>query len=85
MGMIDTIVASRGRIFVGTYFSTFSGYINRMRGYHGMKMKDSFYGTTDRKTSVHTWENTAGSVFAKEWPTGWIAIDGDNWPSKEKF
>ena len=56
-----------------------------MRGYHGMKMKDSFYGTTDRKTSVHTWENTAGSVFAKEWPTGWIAIDGDNWPSKEKF
>ena len=27
MGMIDTIVASRGRIFIGTWFSTFTGYI----------------------------------------------------------
>lgn len=27
MGMIDTIVASRGRLFVGTWFSTFTGYI----------------------------------------------------------
>ena len=25
MGMIDTIVASRGRAFAGTYFSTFTG------------------------------------------------------------
>ena len=32
MGMIDTIVASRGRVFGGTWFSTFSGYITRMRG-----------------------------------------------------
>ena len=32
MGMIDTIVASRGRVFGGTFFSTFTGYINRMRG-----------------------------------------------------
>ena len=27
MGMIDTIVASRGRLFVGTWFSTFTGFI----------------------------------------------------------
>ena len=27
MGMIDSIVASRGRLFVGTWFSTFTGYI----------------------------------------------------------
>jgi hypothetical protein len=31
MGMIDTIVASRGRTFAGTFFSTFTGFINRMR------------------------------------------------------
>lgn len=31
MGMIDTIIASYGREFVGTYCSTFTGYINRLR------------------------------------------------------
>lgn len=29
-GMVDTIVASRGRLFVGTWFSTFTGYIVSM-------------------------------------------------------
>jgi GDP-fucose protein O-fucosyltransferase len=33
-GMIDQLVASRGRIFYGCWFSTFTGYINRIRGYH---------------------------------------------------
>ena len=33
-GMIDQIIASRGVVFSGTFFSTFTGYINRMRGYH---------------------------------------------------
>ena len=28
-GMIDAIVASRGHTFAGTYYSTFTGYINR--------------------------------------------------------
>ena len=38
MGMIDVAVASRGRAFAGTYRSTFSGYINRLRGYYGLSM-----------------------------------------------
>jgi hypothetical protein len=29
LGMIDQIVCTRGEIFVGTWFSTFSGYITR--------------------------------------------------------
>jgi len=33
-GMIDQLVSSRGKVFIGTWFSTFTGYINRMRGYH---------------------------------------------------
>jgi hypothetical protein len=28
-GMIDQVIAARGRYFVGTWFSTFSGYITR--------------------------------------------------------
>jgi GDP-fucose protein O-fucosyltransferase len=33
-GMLEQLVASRGRVFVGTYYSTFTGFINRLRGYH---------------------------------------------------
>ena len=33
-GMIDQLVASKGDHFIGTYYSTFTGYINRLRGYH---------------------------------------------------
>lgn len=31
-GMLDQLVASKGRVFFGTFFSTLSGYVNRMRG-----------------------------------------------------
>jgi len=31
-GMIDQLVASRGRTFFGCWFSTFTAYINRLRG-----------------------------------------------------
>lgn len=33
-GMIDQLVVSRGETFFGCWFSTFSGYIMRLRGYH---------------------------------------------------
>ena len=36
-GMIDQLVASKGRTFIGTFYSTFSGYINRLRGYYSQK------------------------------------------------
>jgi len=38
-GMIDQLVASRGKHFVGTYYSTFTSYINRLRGYHSQKQQ----------------------------------------------
>ena len=37
IGMIEQIIASRGKIFYGTYLSTFTHYIKRMRGYQGFK------------------------------------------------
>jgi hypothetical protein len=77
LGMIDTIVASQGRTFVGTWFSTFTGYINRMRGYHGYSMKDSWYSWLERKTIVQKWTYPNGNYVAREWPIGWIGIDGD--------
>ena len=38
-GMLDQLVASKGRVFVGTWWSTLSGYVNRMRGYYISKHK----------------------------------------------
>ena len=84
-GMIDTIVSSRARAFAGTWFSTFTGYINRMRGYHGMTMMKSWYSFLDRKEAVHTWENMDHFAYAYEWPDGWIGIDADVKPLKDKF
>lgn len=85
MGMIDTIVASRGRIFAGTWFSTFSGYINRLRGYHGMSMMDSWYSFLPKKTAVHEWKTVDTMVYAYEYPDGWIGIDGDERPTRDAF
>uniref|UniRef100_A0A7S3DMJ3 Uncharacterized protein n=1 Tax=Entomoneis paludosa TaxID=265537 RepID=A0A7S3DMJ3_9STRA len=85
MGMIDTIVASRARAFAGTWFSTFSGYINRLRGYHGMSMKDSWYSFLPKKTAVHEWEIVKHSAYAFEWPDGWVGIDSDTFPERDKF
>lgn len=36
-GMIDQLVCTRSDRFVGTFYSTFTGYINRLRGYHTQK------------------------------------------------
>ena len=85
MGMIDTIVSSRGRIFAGTWFSTFSGYINRMRGYHGISMNNSYYSWLPRKEAVHKWDDSDGSKYAFEWPSGWMGIDSDIIPSRNLF
>jgi hypothetical protein len=85
MGMIDTVVASKGRAFAGTWFSTFSGYINRLRGYHGMSMKDSWYSFLPRKTALHEWQIVTHSAFAFEWPDGWVGVDADGWPERDKF
>lgn len=85
MGMIDTIVASRARVFVGTWFSTFSGYINRMRGYHGLTMNNSWYSWLPRKEAVHKWGGEDNRKYGFEWPSGFQGIDADIWPSKDVF
>ena len=78
LSMVDTIVASHGRTFAGTWFSTFTGYINRMRGYLGYSIKDSWYGYLPRKGIVRDYKYPSGNYGAREFPIGWVAIDGDS-------
>ena len=60
-------------------------YINRMRGYHGMSMMDSWYSFLERKTKLHTWDTVNTAAYAYEWPDGWIGIDADTRPQKTEF
>lgn len=85
MGMVETVVCSQGRTFTGTFRSTFSGYINRLRGYRGLPAKTSFYGSAEYKLKHHDWDNVNRDTYAREWPDGWIGIDADVEPSHDVF
>lgn len=85
-GMIDQLVASRGRIFFGCYHSTFSGFIFRMRGYRSQKMKkkgwemgtmhNSFYYTGEKEKNLYAhYDAVYGAVYQREFPTSWRDID----------
>ena len=78
LGMLDSIVASRGRAFVGTYFSTFTGYIMRMRGYHGMSKLTNYYSWNPTKFEMQKGAFFVPSTsFEREYAVGWVDIDGD--------
>ena len=85
-GMIDQLVASRGRVFFGCMHSTFSGFIFRMRGYHSQKDKadgwergalhKSFYYTSaaDKRNYEH-YTPMHPAIYSREFPTSWRDID----------
>jgi hypothetical protein len=84
--MIDQLVASRGRIFFGCWFSTFTGYINRIRGYHSVRDRlpgsdrgelptTYYYATPERKLEMHRYTPLRPGFFNREYPTAWRDID----------
>jgi predicted kinase len=83
-GMIDQRVASRGETFVGTYTSTYSGYIHRMRGYHSQLEKaqgfesgiiNSFYFQPEFKYAYRWYNPVTLPQWKREFPIGWRDID----------
>jgi len=52
-GMLDQLVASKGRTFFGTYYSTLTGYMMRMRGYASVKNKVDGYLEVALKSSFY--------------------------------
>lgn len=84
-GMLDQRIASRARTFVGTYYSTFTGYINRMRGYHSQLDKAegyetgkiySFYYIPERhKYDVREYQSISPPMWAREFPVGWRDLE----------
>ena len=86
-GMVDQRVASRGRTFCGAFFSTFTGYINRMRGYHSQKdqsegyqegqINSYYYIERKHKHEVRHYVSVLPPMWAREFPVGWRDIDHD--------
>jgi GDP-fucose protein O-fucosyltransferase len=89
-GMLDQLVASRADVFVGAFYSTFTGYINRMRGYHAQKDKtagykdgliESHYYVPKSLAQFRHVMRTYGSVqqafWQQEFPVCWRDIDHD--------
>jgi hypothetical protein len=87
-GMVDQLVASRGKIFYGAFFSTFTGYIDRLRGYHAQKDKapghelgisDSYFYSPDQnkrvRNNLQKYISIRQGFWAQEFPVGWRDID----------
>lgn len=65
IGVIEQIICSRGEIFVGTKLSTYSGYVQRMRGYMNDIQDDNIYFTDTKYPDGYNDRR----VFPVEWPT----------------
>jgi len=84
-GMIDQLVASRGEVFLGCWFSTFTGYINRLRGYHaddhempGFEqgiINSYYYAMPDRFDHLREYWPIKKQFYAREFPASWRLID----------
>jgi hypothetical protein len=90
-GMVDQLVASRGNIFFGAFLSTFTGYINRIRGYHAQKNKgygyehgiiDSYYYTPDhflkgKRLAMRRYRSVVQGFWQQEFAVAWRDLDHD--------
>lgn len=76
LGLIEMIVASQAKMFVGSRLSTFSGYITRLRGYMNATNQETHF-TTDKADEWLALERERGlegyragdrlPLWAKEW------------------
>ncbi len=73
--MIESIVCSRAKAFAGTFRSTFTGYIHRLRGYHGLG--ESTYYHSDRMFLEAVSSKSIGHGFSREFRSGWTDDTGE--------
>jgi len=83
--MLDQIIASKGRVFFGTYLSTFTGYITRLRGYYATKnqldgylegsTKSYYFYPDHQKYTLLEYRNVEQPFWTNEYPAAWRNID----------
>eukprot|EP00904_Undaria_pinnatifida_P005051 jgi/Undpi1/1676/HiC_scaffold_11.g05066.m1 len=80
LGMLEQVIASQGRTFTGSWLSTFTAYIYRLRGYLQMPRTSNFSYYPPKRTYHHTYHMPAPPLWATEWPFGWEGIDDSGVP-----
>jgi len=91
-GMVDQLVCAMGETFFGTFYSTFSGYINRVRGYRAQNAKgenyekghvNSYYyhgekpGLAYTRNMMQKYRSVRQGFWTNEFPVCWRDIDHD--------
>jgi len=84
-GLAEQIVASRSRVFFGTYYSSFSAYIARLRGYYSVKenqpghtsgaLQNTYYLPSKWKREMSIYQAVHVPFYAREFPIAWRDID----------
>lgn len=84
-GIVEQLVASRGRVFFGCFFSTFTNYINRLRGYHSSRLMASgfengiinswYYAPASNRNEMRKYYPVHLEYFEREFPTSWRFIN----------
>lgn len=83
--LIEQLVLARGDVFVGTMYSTFTSYINRLRGYYSWRDKlpdydkgaiQSYYFTHAAK-KYQQYFSIHDPMWAFEFAEAWYDIDHD--------
>jgi hypothetical protein len=88
-GMIEQLVCAKGDIFVGTFYSTFTAYITRLRGYYALRDQKPGHllgSLTDSEYFGHKgvhrhvlaqYNSVTFQMWTREWATAWRDIDHD--------
>ena len=84
-GIVEQFICARSRVFFGTYYSTFSAYIARLRGHYSSKenlpghlsgsLQNTYYLPTEWKKEMTIYQALHVPFFAREFPIAWRDID----------
>ena len=83
-GFVDVLVASQGRTFTGTWFSTLSTHVQRIRGYVGRPDASTFFSEPKRWAACQKWEEPRRPWYMREYPTAWRDVDGRAAPAPRR-
>lgn len=83
--LIEQLILARSDIFIGTHYSTFTSYVNRLRGYYSWRDKSPGYDRGIIKSYYFTqaeeihqqYFSLKNPDWAYEFPESWLNIDED--------